>query len=60
MIIVNRYIGDWSFLWKAFVNDSWWSGPADLPQSHYYRPLQDVWLGLNYQVFGLNPIVPMR
>src|SRR5262245_31572134 len=21
MIIVNRYIGDWSFLWKAFAND---------------------------------------
>ena len=59
MIIVNRYIGDWSFLWKAFVNDSWWfRDPAHLPQSHYYRPLQDVWLGLNYQVFGLNPIGP--
>ncbi len=59
MIIVNRYIGDWSFLWKAFVNDSWWfRDPAHLPQSHYYRPLQDVWLGLNYQLFGLNPIGP--
>ncbi len=59
MIIVNRYIGDWRFLWEAFVNDSWWfRDPAHLPQSHYYRPLQDVWLGLNYQVFGLNPIGP--
>jgi len=59
MIIVNRYIGDWSFLWKAFVNDSWWfRDPAHLPQSHYYRPLQDVWLGLNYQLFGLNPAGP--
>jgi tetratricopeptide (TPR) repeat protein len=59
MIIVNRYIGDWSFLWKALVNDSWWfRDPAHLPQSHYYRPLQDIWLGLNYQLFGLNPIGP--
>jgi tetratricopeptide (TPR) repeat protein len=59
MIILNRYIGDWSFLWKALVNDSWWfRDPAHLPQSHYYRPLQDIWLGLNYQAFGLNPIGP--
>jgi tetratricopeptide (TPR) repeat protein len=59
MIIVNRYIGEWSFLWKAFVNDSWWfRDPLHLPQSHYYRPLQDVWLGLNYQLFGLNPVGP--
>ena len=59
MIIVNRYIGEWSFLWKALVNDSWWfRDPAHLPQSHYYRPLQDIWLGLNYQIFGLNPVGP--
>src|SRR5579885_3690460 len=59
MIIVNRYIGQWSFLWKALTNDSWWfRDPAHLPQSHYYRPLQDIWLGLNYQVFGLNPVGP--
>src|SRR5579885_1409674 len=59
MIIVNRYIGEWSFLWKALVNDSWWfRDPAHLPQSHYYRPLQDIWLGLNYQAFGLNPVGP--
>src|SRR5579875_557436 len=59
MIILNRHIGEWSFLWKALVNDSWWfRDPAHLPQSHYYRPLQDIWLGLNYHAFGLNPIGP--
>ena len=53
----NRYIGNWSFLWRALVHDSWWfRDPAHLPQSHYYRLLQDIWLGLNYQLFGLNPI----
>ncbi len=57
MISANHYIGNWSFLWRALVNDSWWfRDPAHLPQSHYYRPLQDIWLGLNYQLFGLNPI----
>ncbi|HKD66889.1 MAG TPA: tetratricopeptide repeat protein [Candidatus Binataceae bacterium] len=59
MITVNRFIGEWSFLWKALINDSWWfRDPTHLPQSHYYRPLQDIWLGLNYQVFGPNPVGP--
>ncbi len=57
MISVNRYIGNWSFLWRSLINDSWWfRDPARLPQSHYYRPLQDIWLGLNYQLFGLQPL----
>ena len=56
MIVNNRYIGQWSFLWKSVVNDSWWfMNPAKLPQSSYYRPLQDIWLGLQYHLFGLNP-----
>jgi protein O-mannosyl-transferase len=56
MIRINRFIGDWSFLWKAFTNDLWWfRDPYRLPQSSYYRPLQDVWLALNYHLFGLHP-----
>ncbi len=56
MIVLNRQIGRWSFLWKSFAHDSWWfRDPAHLPQSSYYRPLQDVWLGLNYHLFGLAP-----
>jgi hypothetical protein len=56
MILANRYLGQWSFLWKGFVNDSWWfRDPAHLPQSHYYRPLQDLWLGVNFHLFGTNP-----
>ncbi len=56
MIRINRFIGDWSFFWKAFVNDLWWfRDPFRLPQSSYYRPLQDVWLALNYHLFGLEP-----
>ena len=56
MIVANRFIGDWSFFWKSIVNDSWWfRDPLHLPQSSYYRPLQDIWLGLNYQIFGLQP-----
>ena len=56
MIVINRYISRWSFLWKSLVNDSWWfRDPFHLPQSSYYRPLQDIWLGVHYQLFGLIP-----
>ncbi len=52
MIIGNPYIGQWSFPWKSLFNDLWWfQGPR---HSAYYRPLQDIWLGVNYQLFGLH------
>ncbi|HUO04637.1 MAG TPA: tetratricopeptide repeat protein [Candidatus Binataceae bacterium] len=55
-IIYNRYLGDWSFIWKSFAADGWWFvDPNHLPQSSYYRPLLDVWLWVNYQLFGLHP-----
>jgi len=57
MIILNRYIGDWAMVWRSFVNDSWWfRNPMALPQSAYYRPLQDVWLAINFHLFGFAPI----
>ncbi|MGH7815590.1 MAG: tetratricopeptide repeat protein [Candidatus Binataceae bacterium] len=56
MIVLNRSIGSWAFAWKSFVNDSWWfRDPLRLPQSGYYRPLQDLWLWLNFHLFGLEP-----
>ena len=56
MIMLNRYIGDWAMVWRSFVNDSWWfRNPLSLPQSAYYRPLQDVWLAVNYHLFGFAP-----
>ena len=57
MIVLNRYIGDWAMIWRSFVNDSWWfRNPLLLPQSAYYRPLQDVWLAVNFHLFGFAPI----
>ncbi|HVN63443.1 MAG TPA: tetratricopeptide repeat protein, partial [Candidatus Binataceae bacterium] len=54
-IVYNRYLGNWSFLWKSFASDGWWFvDPNHLPQSSYYRPLLDVWLWLNYHLFGLH------
>jgi protein O-mannosyl-transferase len=56
MILLNRYIGDFAMVWRSLVNDSWWfRNPLKLPQSAYYRPLQDVWLWANYQMFGFAP-----
>ncbi len=53
MVVANRFIGQWSFLWKSLARDSWWfMDPTRLPASAYYRPLQDIWLGLHYHLFG--------
>ena len=56
-IVGNRYLADWSFIWKSLVSDDWWfDDPLDLPQSGFYRPLHDIWLWLNFHLFGLNPV----
>jgi Flp pilus assembly protein TadD len=56
MIVFNRSIGDGAMVWRSLVNDSWWfRNPFKLPQSAYYRPLQDVWLAANYHLFGFAP-----
>ena len=54
MILRNRYLGDSAMLWKSFGRDfRWFMDPHHLPQSAYYRPLQDVWMSLNFHLFGL-------
>lgn len=56
MIRLNPYLTRWSFLWHSMTRDSWWfKDPNHLPQSSYYRPLPNVWSGLNYQLFGFHP-----
>ena len=53
MIVHNPFLGAWAMVWKSFVSDSWWFlDPHNLPQSAFYRPLQDVWFWLNYHLFG--------
>jgi len=53
-IVFNPYIGNWSFVAKSLFSDAWWFRDP-LHQSRYYRPLMNVWLWLNYHLFGLNP-----
>ncbi len=53
----NPFIGQWSFVWKSFFHDVWWfRNPAKLPQCSYYRPLQNLWFGLGFHLFGTSPI----
>ncbi len=56
-IVQNPSLAHWSFFWKSATRDIWWfRQPDQLPQSAYYRPLQNIWLALNYHLFGLNPV----
>jgi protein O-mannosyl-transferase len=55
-VVNNKLIGTWSFFWKSLIYDGWWfRNPKQLPQSAYYRPLQNVWFWLNFQLLGLHP-----
>jgi hypothetical protein len=54
--IDNKLIHSWSFLWNSFRYDAWWFRDATrLPQSPYYRPLENVWFAANAFLFGTNP-----
>ncbi|HVN64578.1 MAG TPA: hypothetical protein VMT58_08060, partial [Candidatus Binataceae bacterium] len=56
IIVSNRLLGQWSYIWRSLSRDLWWSlDPGHLPQSSYYRPLENIWLALNFHLFGLNP-----
>jgi dolichyl-phosphate-mannose--protein O-mannosyl transferase len=56
-VVENRYLEQWSFFWNSLTRDAWWfSNPHRLPQSAYYRPIQNLWIALNFHLFGLNPI----
>jgi len=57
LVLNNRYIGQWSFLWRAFTGDEYWFvDPFHVPHTDRYRPLLLDWLGLHYQLFGVNPL----
>jgi protein O-mannosyl-transferase len=56
MIVQNHFLGSASFIWRSTTSGFWWFlDPAHAPNGSYYRPLQSIWLELNYDLFGLNP-----
>jgi Flp pilus assembly protein TadD len=57
LILNNRYIGQWSFLWRAFTGDEYWFvDPFRVPHTDRYRPLLLDWIGLHYRLFGVNAL----
>ena len=56
VFVNNKLIHSWSFVWNSFRCDLWWfRNPAQLPQSPYYRPIENVWFAVNGFVFGTHP-----
>lgn len=57
IILGNRMLPDWSYIWKSFGHDHYWfENNGRFPVSAYYRPFQDAWLGLNYHIFGYSRV----
>jgi hypothetical protein len=58
MIVDNPYIRQWSFVWRSITRDVWWFlSSGRMTHSAYYRPLENIWLGLGYQLVGLIRLV---
>ncbi len=56
-IVFNHQIGTWAFVWKSTIHDIWWfRDPKHLPQSSYYRPVQNLSLAIGYQIAGISPL----
>jgi len=57
-IVFNRALRHWSFAWLAWTHDVWWfRDPQNLPQSPYYRPLQNVFFALAFPIAGKSPLM---
>jgi tetratricopeptide (TPR) repeat protein len=55
-LVDNKLIHSWSFVFNSIRYDVWWfRNPLVLPQSVYYRPLQNEWFALNSAMFGTYP-----
>ncbi|MGC1398981.1 hypothetical protein [Candidatus Binatus sp.] len=55
-IVNNQFIHSWSFVGNSFIHDIWWfRDPTKLPQSAYYRPLENAWFAVNALLFGTHP-----
>ncbi len=56
-IVDNTALESWRGIGRSFIHDSWWfRDPQHLPQSAYYRPLEDAWFGINRMILGVHPV----
>ncbi|MGA2408931.1 MAG: tetratricopeptide repeat protein [Candidatus Binataceae bacterium] len=55
-IVQNRLLPTSQFLTASLTHDIWFfRDPSHLPQSNFYRPVQNLWLALNWRLFHYNP-----
>ena len=55
-LVNNKLIRNWSFVWNSFRYDvRWFRDPGNLPQSAYFRPLENMWFAANAALFGMHP-----
>jgi hypothetical protein len=53
----NLQISQWSFLYHAVTRDLWWFThlKESQPRDPYYRPLQNIWMGLSFHLVKRSP-----
>ena len=57
-IAFNHQLHHWSFAFFSWTRDVWWfRDPGNLPQSPYYRPVQNTFLALAFPIAGKNPLL---
>src|SRR5260221_5340226 len=57
-IVHSFLLHSWSGIGKSFIYDSWWfRSPESLPNSGYYRPLQDTYVALSWMALGDHPAI---
>jgi hypothetical protein len=57
MIVENKYIAQWSYLWKSMTKDLWWFFKSNRTSpTSLYQPIQNIWLGMGFHLFGTNPV----
>ena len=57
-IVRSDILHSWSGIGKSFIYDSWWfRSPDHLPNSGYYRPLQDTYVALSWMALGNHPAI---
>jgi hypothetical protein len=56
IFVNNKYLNHWSFIWNSFRYDAWWfHNPKILPQSGYYRPVENVFIAAGALLMGNHP-----
>ncbi len=58
IFVNNKYLHSfWSFIWNSFRHDAWWfRNPKILPESAYYRPVENAFIAVGALLLGNHPV----